>query len=131
MTKVLNSPSARHNQRESSLLKLPAEIRNIIFRYALSGVEYKIKEDDNLSMRNIVTQPDALALLAVCRQIYSETALLPFSLNIFSSYLFPMDLKNWMAQRHTVQMTAVTRIHLTGGVVPDIDGWWPNLAEGK
>jgi hypothetical protein len=72
------------------LFKLPAEIRNNIFKHALGGHEIRL----NLTARNFtiqgsgnddssVTSNGFLNLTLVSRQVYTETALLPFTSNTF------------------------------------------------
>jgi hypothetical protein len=73
------------NVRSSPLIRLPGELRNLIYGYALG--------EDRFGCYGFVrrTHPtlawgereNRLALLRVCHQIYEEAALLPFSLNEF------------------------------------------------
>jgi hypothetical protein len=62
---------ALHNQRASPVLRLPAELRNQIYEYALTFGVWFICD----------AQPGILSLLSVCRQIYHETKLLALRLN--------------------------------------------------
>ncbi|KAH4120562.1 hypothetical protein HBH70_121430 [Parastagonospora nodorum] len=60
--------NARQNQRESPLLKLPADLRNRIFEYAMSGHEYSIetKIGSFVMMEDVSKAPEnAFALLEV------------------------------------------------------------------
>jgi hypothetical protein len=81
------------------LLRLPAEIRNQIFAYALGGQTYELRETAPYGVvTNTTVSENALALLVVCRQLYAETALAPFSLNFFSyTDRFILDL--WLDKR--------------------------------
>ena len=63
--------SSLRNQRESPLLRLPAELRNRIYEYALI-------------FSNITKQKTAIqSVFYTSRQVYKEIALLPFNVNIF------------------------------------------------
>ncbi|KAF2013426.1 hypothetical protein BU24DRAFT_483170 [Aaosphaeria arxii CBS 175.79] len=66
----------------SPLLSLPAEIRNTIFAYALSD---NIFRWDAHEKRHFIegTGRNLFALLRTCRQIYAETAPIPFRGNTF------------------------------------------------
>ncbi|KAF2831013.1 hypothetical protein CC86DRAFT_401574 [Ophiobolus disseminans] len=117
--------------RNSPLLRLPAELRNIIFDLVIGGYKihvcgrllchaccrrelgdddaYKEYFDDVGSVNEVdgypnperahpVYQPihwpsDATALTTTCRQIRSETRLLPFALNIFYGHMMGLSVK--------------------------------------
>jgi hypothetical protein len=100
----LTKDSIKHHP-ESPLLRMPAEIRNKIFRYALGGRTLVIHRPDMITNR----EKNSLALLATCRQLYAETALVPFCANIFG---FQSDraLLNFMTHRLPVQRDAVASI---------------------
>jgi hypothetical protein len=92
------------NARQSPLLCLPAEIRNKIFNYALRG--HRIRP---VVERSVILQghPDTwarlrrnpikhrFALPKVCRQIYNETAILPYTLSTFS-LIYITDFERWL-----------------------------------
>jgi len=62
---------------------MPAEIRNKIWKLVLGGKLYE--SDWTLGFYSPPTEPeDATALLRTCRQIYSETAIMPLALGTFS-----------------------------------------------
>lgn len=100
--------STERNSRESLLLRLPAEIRNRIWTQVLAmeviyvGDEFRDNSD--------YTTP-ALDLLRVCRPIYAEAALLPYSLNAFWFYSIP-GLQSWLKQRAPVQKAVIQRIDI-------------------
>jgi hypothetical protein len=92
------------NATDSPLLRLPAEIRNTIFRYAVGGNKIRIRRAvvyrtskkwrensnllwhgraDHLDDRRFKDQGTAFHLPEVCRQIYAETATLGYATNIF------------------------------------------------
>jgi hypothetical protein len=86
MEMLIGGHSVKRNQN-SPLLCLPPEIRNRIWEFALCGNDIR---QVNCGRRSNVFLPkpserlNTFALLRVCRQIYAETALLPFSGNTFS-----------------------------------------------
>jgi hypothetical protein len=72
----------------SSFLRLPAELRNQIYTYVIGGETFDIYcwrryTPYGFATRILRKRRAFLALLAVCRQLYSETRLLPFRLNAF------------------------------------------------
>ena len=74
---------SRRNQTESPLLRLPGELRNKIYEYALSQSIFQIVWYNHYGDHLVRTfYPLDLAYLPkTCRQIYQETLLLPTSLN--------------------------------------------------
>lgn len=91
--------STQRNARESPLLRLPAEIRNLIYEYILTKGAYtfgRLYEPQKPCptkprkkfrswgvLQKIFPGSNANSLLRVCRQIPFETSLLPFELNDF------------------------------------------------
>jgi hypothetical protein len=71
------------NQRNSPLLRLPAELRNQVYHYALGGRKFEVYRTACKQIRVFQENLPAFALLLVCSQIYAETRLLPYSLNAF------------------------------------------------
>jgi len=88
------------NQRESPLLRLPAELRNQIYVYVLGG--HEIRTESRPHGYNMSSHPPIqlsshnkddwnrphhfLALTATSRQLRSETTWLPFKLNTFRAH---------------------------------------------
>lgn len=105
--------SARQNQRDSPLLRLPAELRNQIFQYALGCKTWTflVRESHQQTVYVPSRLEHALALLAVCRQIYAETALLPFSLDTFSFDHYT-DLQWWLKAQRPAQSDVVSTISI-------------------
>ncbi|KAH7086750.1 hypothetical protein FB567DRAFT_628841 [Paraphoma chrysanthemicola] len=80
---------AERNDRESPLLRLPREIRNIIYEYALSGVESTCSSQyptatygrrRRLFGPGFRDPPQPCGLVQVCSKIYHEAKLLPLGL---------------------------------------------------
>ncbi|KAI4948610.1 hypothetical protein J4E86_007958 [Alternaria arbusti] len=99
---------------KSSLLSLPAELRNQIFALALTQptieifwsephLKFKFHED---CRPDYVRQP--LNLLFVCRQTHAETATLPYKLNIFAvDFVYQRDPPNNFLYQRTVEQREV------------------------
>ncbi|KAH8733005.1 hypothetical protein GQ44DRAFT_766072 [Phaeosphaeriaceae sp. PMI808] len=106
--------TGNRNQRESSLLRLPAEIRNIIYEYVLGGRTYRFKDALHFKHARLNTNGErhTLGLLSVCHQIYSEASLLPYSLNTFSFREFEMSLRPFLHHRHLAHFRAIKSIEL-------------------
>jgi hypothetical protein len=79
-----NNDISERNRTDSPLLRLPAELRNKIFALAFGGLKIFIRNtriDVSYNSRgnaDFIRRPFA-GLQGTCRQIYVETALLPFS----------------------------------------------------
>jgi hypothetical protein len=111
---LLSTYSTRQNQRESPLLKLPAELRNCIFGYALSGHEYSIepKIGSFVTIEDVSKTPEnAFALLKVSRQIYAETALLRLSLSLFSTCSAGL-LHQWLGGLLEAKFNIISKLRL-------------------
>ncbi|KAF2030026.1 hypothetical protein EK21DRAFT_112319 [Setomelanomma holmii] len=101
------------NQRDSPLLKMPPEIRNRIYDFALGGLTFRLQpNDDNEKVANETKSKNAIALLAVCRQLYAETAVLPTSLNVFSSHS-PIAIHSWTNAMRPANRASVTNLKLS------------------
>ncbi|CAN9355968.1 unnamed protein product [Alternaria alternata] len=101
---------ARENQQDSPLLRLPPELRCLVFEYALGGNTYMIRyHRTSKAVKNTTVAKHALALLSVCRQIFAETALLPFSLNTFSVF-HPVIFNMWIKSFHPAFAEVVTSL---------------------
>jgi hypothetical protein len=77
--------SVQANQ-QSPLLRLPTELRTKIWTYVLGSTIYRGKGYTYTGEAQFVPRDRSigLSLLQTCRQVYSETTMLPFALNIFS-----------------------------------------------
>jgi hypothetical protein len=55
-------------------------------------------------------EENALGLLRVCRQIYAETALLPFKEGTFKCY-YPADMSTWLMKRSRGRREAIKTLY--------------------
>jgi hypothetical protein len=96
---VLTIDSVERNAQQSPLLRLPAEIRNMIFIFALSDniispTLWHADSDPDPEHTSTVSRSvtgnrpplHRFSLLRVSRQIYAETAILPYHLSTFRFY---------------------------------------------
>ncbi|KAI4948611.1 hypothetical protein J4E86_007959 [Alternaria arbusti] len=109
----------QHNATASPLLRLPAEIRNMIFAYALSHGDIKLKVIPRLPDTSMFLDywehrnwpdPVNISLLYACRQIYFEAALLPYELNTFVVSGTVSAFKDFLAHRTSAQIGALARV---------------------
>jgi hypothetical protein len=110
------SLSTQRNAK-SPLLQLPAELRNQIYALALSHPMITIcRYLSPISFRFCTTiqriRRYPLNLLYVCRQIYSETAVLPYKLNSFDIYneFNCKVLVEFLKERTTAQVEVMQRV---------------------
>ena len=109
--------SAETNAQSSPLLRLPAELRNRIFGYVLGGHEVRFVWEDKprhqrsnrifeiqrAGENSVMTSEEKkrfLSLTLASRQIYTETAMLPFAANtfVFVGLRHPEEAEKWLAQ---------------------------------
>jgi len=117
------SCSTIRNQQDSPLLRLPGELRNRIYEYALGdfqiffkdrsvgrGVEvYTTNEEAD---KRMIRAPHFQGLTTTCRQVHAETKLLPFALNEFTGDIF--DVKPFLIANvhHTTWLSAIKTLQL-------------------
>ena len=83
----------------------------MIFAHLLGGKFFEITPHTYREIsENRTNSKHALAILAVCRQLYAETALQPFRLNTFSAE-YPKVLNEWVRTLRPVCVEAITSIH--------------------
>jgi hypothetical protein len=102
-------PSTARNYQESDFLNLPPEIRNLIYNFVVTEPP-TIRIRKNQRPSNI-----DLRLLRVCRQIYAETAALPYAANVFEFSDLP-TLVRWQRGRELGQLAAIKVIKVDEAV---------------
>ena len=110
MAQVTKAEATAAKQLRSPLLRLLAELRNLIYHYALGNCTFILAADYE---RLCLYQRDtpAIPLLAVCTQIHAEAALLPYSLNTFdiaSDY----TLRVFLATMPMKYVQAIKTLHI-------------------
>ena len=128
LTPLLTSKRIKHNTRNSALLRLPAEIRNMIWKFALGGYIVNIDrvleggKRDPPKIRpmyppnasNVDWKWSAIFKLPqVCRQVYAETATMVYQHNTFAGYLTEYRGGSWdffVSCRLPAQIDAVVSI---------------------
>jgi len=89
--KLIPRFSSKLNATNSPLLRLPAELRNIVYGYVFEGNRYALggylftgkrpEEGNTLIWRT--SRSNDIGLLLASRQLHAETALLPYKLGVF------------------------------------------------
>jgi hypothetical protein len=116
---------------KSPLLRLPPEIRNRIWEYTVGGkvldVTHFARRKSHRYIEEVTTiSKDSFpqhshALLQVCRQIYAETALLPFSKNTFR---FEKEQAfEWARQLLKFQRNLLENVHVVTHRAQRLYGW--------
>ncbi|KAI4920422.1 hypothetical protein J4E85_009189 [Alternaria conjuncta] len=118
----------KSNATDSPLLRLPGEIRNMIFGWVFRGVEYGLSDaywtHDSVVRMQIENTSGSHALhdvklLLVCRQVHAETALLPYNLGSFGIrgedesweyYEWLHALEKFLKRRTEEQIGAISRL---------------------
>jgi hypothetical protein len=97
----------------SILLRLPPELRNIIYAYVLRSEKFEIPY--GLLRERKGTDKHPLALLLSCSQINKETAMLPYILSTFNMSGVPGDSGYWNLYDHIgpKQVQAIKKMRLT------------------
>ncbi|KAI4644825.1 uncharacterized protein J4E79_010960 [Alternaria viburni] len=100
------------NATTSPLLLLPAELRNMIFEYAMYHETINLHQKYNRWTRISASEPrHSEPLLFVCRQIHLEVAILPYKLNVFSiTFDRYADLGDFLKQRTPDQVDLMVKV---------------------
>ncbi|KAI4701714.1 hypothetical protein J4E81_003454 [Alternaria sp. BMP 2799] len=102
------------NATTSPLLVLPAELRNMIFEYAMyhETINLHLKYNGRTGLAMRTPEPrHSEPLLFVSRQITSEVALLPYKLNVFSiNFHRYADLGDFLNQRTPDQLDLMVKV---------------------
>lgn len=115
---------------ESPLLQIPPEVRNRVWALVLGGKVFKIVFVENYRGRYIEEKTlvardsfpvNTHALLQVCRQIYTETALIPFSHNAFR--FDRVEAFNWARHLLPVQQKSIRELHIVTHRAERMLGW--------
>jgi hypothetical protein len=97
---------AQRNATSSPLLRLPPEIRNMIYTLILD-VNTVMVAHAGLVRSRLET---SLTFLRVCRQMHAEAALLPYALNTFVFWGTTLSLKTFLDGRNKEQIAAMGKV---------------------
>jgi hypothetical protein len=113
LTRLTVAPrSTQLNATNSPLLHLPGELRNQIYGYVLGDLKLKFY----LYKASFRKKGNKLELLFTCRQVYAETALLPYTLNTFtfktSALKYKPHLRHFLKKSLGAQIQAMSRVRI-------------------
>ncbi|KAL1794582.1 hypothetical protein ACET3X_006398 [Alternaria dauci] len=102
----------QQNAINCPLLRLPAEIKNMVFDYMFKNVAYEIDWWGILEPGCHHYPSHNPTLLFVCRQLYHDTALLPYKLGVFYIEDDYLDRRLWefLQKRTKPQMAAMFKL---------------------
>ncbi|EMD63226.1 hypothetical protein COCSADRAFT_161742 [Bipolaris sorokiniana ND90Pr] len=105
--------------QQSPLLRLPPEIRNMIWELVLAGRVCTLDYDKagHVSMSS-PKAPTGISLLRVCRQIYAEAANIPLQQNT-SSFSTCYNIHKWFVVLNKGQRNQVTSLRFEDKLVKD------------
>lgn len=99
-------------------MRLPAELRNRIWEYTLAGHTIRPYIDRGTlatlrSEKTTIKQPLAsrFSLLRVCRRIYVESAVLPYTLSVFS-FLRCWEIHYWVREMAPDEFALASNVRL-------------------
>ncbi|KAH6638224.1 hypothetical protein C7974DRAFT_451518 [Boeremia exigua] len=110
---IANFGSSFTHQHRSHLLRLPAELRNIIYAYTFGGNTWSINMSGGQTPRADNAVKHALALLRVNQQIYAESHLFPYLCNTFAGR-HNGHLREWiqsLCAMHRESITCIQHSH--------------------
>ena len=108
--------STQQNATRSPLLRLPPEIRHMVFNHVFQDKHYSIGYGYPMWKRSSLHHD--LGLFLVSRQLYRETSLLPYKLGVFHLWYEPIlcsDLRNLLRERSKVQIEVMARVRCYTG----------------
>ncbi|KAH6849564.1 hypothetical protein B0T12DRAFT_486270 [Alternaria alternata] len=98
---------AQRNATSSPLLRLPPEIRNMIYTLILDVNTVMVAHAGLVRSRRFEI---SVTLLRVCRQIHAEAALLPYAFNTFVFWGTTLSLKTFLDGRNKEQIAAMRKV---------------------
>ena len=110
--------STARNTIKSPLLRLPAELRNLIYTYAFDNTTYNFFQGNKITERTLYAELSteaSMSLLLVSRQVNAKTAYLPYQLSTFNFMVYKSNKKQWkpyvrrfLAERSEEQIKAMS-----------------------
>lgn len=108
-----NQCRTKLNQLSSPFLRLSAELRNAIYERYCEDTKWLVHGE--AGPRDDPMAPHVQSLLLVCRQIYSEAALFPYSHGTISANNCAF-FKVWLLSRSRSQINAIAKLELQCGL---------------
>ena len=111
---ALTEASIKQNA-QTALLRLPGEIRNRIWEFAIGSQiyfvgDYRYESGEDIRVTRHKNGLSSVALLRVCRQIYSEAALLPYQLGVFG--FENIETFDWVRKLPKAGMANLTEVRI-------------------
>ena len=107
-----NPSTAMPNPPTSPLLRLPAELRNLIYSYIFSHQTFQPGSDPWGERINDTNRaPIVLALLRVNRQLHAETRFLPYQ-NFTFAFASSLGLDEFVARRSQEQLDFIQSVQI-------------------
>ena len=99
-TSLMSHHSTARNATKSPLLRLPAELRNLIYACTFDNTTYNFFQDNKPTEKTLCagsSTENNMSLLLVSRQVHAETAYLPYELSTFDFLVYKADKREWKA----------------------------------
>jgi hypothetical protein len=134
-----SNDSAQRNTTTSPLLRLPRELRDLIWTYTLSGNIIKAEYRPVDKYPRATPLKHRFGLLRTCRQIYAETSSLPWTLSTFSFHTrrsfeecFCQDEADVLRRNHQIHAIQIGAdpLDLYGLAETQDSGYGPDDVEG-
>jgi hypothetical protein len=122
LCQILSCCSTPRNQTDSPLLRLPRELRDEIYKYAIGGNQITVCHPDAYYPRFIVRAgaynegsatmakwKELFDLSLTCRQLNAETKDLPYKLSVWANYL-GKEFGDFLSQLKQSKKQAITTI---------------------
>jgi hypothetical protein len=104
---------SQRNQRESPLLRLPAELRNAIYVWAFSGQPMFVRAITyyGVSTRSLAMGTyHSISILLACRQMHVEAESLLYKYSCFNVCFIFESVSRFALKRTPVQLDAITSL---------------------
>jgi len=97
-TSLTSCCSTVRNATKSPLLRLPAELRNMIYGHVFDNITYNLYMPyGDYPLCESSFQEAGMGLILVSRQVHAETAYLPYELSAFDFLVYDANKSQWKA----------------------------------
>jgi len=108
---------SQRNQVQSPLLRLPSELRNIIYRYVFQGCSIWVTKNHQDLLYGLrlwcIHDLDIVSLLLTCRQVHAEAAILPYRFLVFEFHGGAAIIEKFLSARSPAQLEAIQTIRVS------------------